>query len=175
MPLVDWNSITKQQDSKVAYNMVLETFSGSYDIEFPKQNIKIKNKKTATILEIERSSKVSQKKTKIILKGPGKINKTSEEICKIYKTLLETLKKKSKKSYYLNLTEKYKNYIKKTKDVMKEIIGKSKFKIKKLPQRFAIDEKEKNFSKFFDTVNCKILIRKFEKYGIKHQDIDWFK
>ena len=99
MPLVDWDSVTKQQDSKVAYNMVLVTFSGSYDIECPKQNIKIKNKKTATILEIERSSKVSQKKTKIILKGPGKINKTSEEIYKIYKTLLETLKKKSKKSY----------------------------------------------------------------------------
>ena len=99
MPLVDWDSVTKQQDSKVAYNMVLETFSGSYDIEFPKQNIKIKNKKTATILEIERSSNVFQKKTKIILKGPGKINKTSEEIYKIYKTLLETLKKKSKKSY----------------------------------------------------------------------------
>ena len=58
---------------------------------------------------------------------------------------------------------------------MKEIIGKSKFKIKKLLQRFAIDKKEKKNSKVFDTVNCKILIRKFEKYGIKHQDIHWLK
>ena len=38
-----------------------------------------------------------------------------------------------------------------------------------------IDEKDKDFSKVFDTVDYKILIRKLEKYGIKHQYIDWFK
>ena len=57
---------------------------------------------------------------------------------------------------------------------MKEIIGKSKFKIKKLPHRIVID-KEKDFPKVFDKVNCNILIRKLEKYGIKHQYTDWFK
>ena len=36
-------------------------------------------------------------------------------------------------------------------------------------------EKEKDFSKVFATVNYKILIRKLEKYGIKHQYIDWIK
>ena len=88
--------------------------------------------------------------------------------------LFETLKKKSKKSYYSNLIEKYKNYTKKTWN-MKEIIGKSKVKIKKLSHRIVIDENEKDFSKVFDTVDYKILIRKLEKYGIKHQYIDWFK
>ena len=58
---------------------------------------------------------------------------------------------------------------------MKEIIGKSKLKIKKLSHRIVIDENEKDFSKVFDTVDYKILIRKLEKYGIKHQYIDWFK
>ena len=79
------------------------------------------------------------------------------------------MKKKSKKSYYSDLTDKYKNYVKKTWNLMKEIIRKSKFKIKKLPHRIVINEKEKDFSKVFDTVDYKILIRKFEKYGIKHQ------
>ena len=57
---------------------------------------------------------------------------------------------------------------------MKEIIGKSNFKIKKLRHRIVIDEKEKYFSQVFDTMNYKILIRKLKKYGIKHQYIDWF-
>ena len=46
---------------------------------------------------------------------------------------------------------------------MKEIIGKLTLKIKKLPHRIVIDEKEKDFSKVFGTVNYKILIRKLKK------------
>ena len=38
---------------------------------------------------------------------------------------------------------------------MKEIIGKSIFKIKKLSHRIVIDEKEIDFSKVFDTVDIK--------------------
>ena len=38
--------------------------------------------------------------------------------------------------------DKYESNIKKTWDVMKKIIGKSKFKIKKLPHRIELDEKE---------------------------------
>ena len=52
------------------------------------------------------------------------------------------MKKKFKSSYYSNVIDKYKNNIKKTWGVMKEIIGKSKFKIKKLPHRILNDEKE---------------------------------
>ena len=57
---------------------------------------------------------------------------------------------------------------------MKEVIRKSKIKIKKLPHRIVIDEKEKDFSKLFDMVNYKILIKKLKKYGVKHRHIDWF-
>ena len=43
--LVDWDCVTTLQNSKVACNRVLEIFSGFYDIVFPKQNIKIRDKK----------------------------------------------------------------------------------------------------------------------------------
>ena len=46
---------------------------------------------------------------------------------------------------------------------MKEIIGKLTLKIKKLPHRIVIDEKEKDFPKVLGTVNYKILIRKLKK------------
>ena len=42
---------------------------------------------------------------------------------KQYKTLFESLKKKSKKNYYSDLIDSYKYNIKKTWDIMKEIIG----------------------------------------------------
>ena len=58
---------------------------------------------------------------------------------------------------------------------MKKIIGKSNFKIKKRPRRIVIDKKVKDFSKVFDTVDYKILIRNLEKYEIKCQYINWFK
>ena len=44
LPLVDWDSVTILQDSKVACKRVFEIFSGFCDIAFPKQNIKIKDK-----------------------------------------------------------------------------------------------------------------------------------
>ena len=44
LPLVDWDSVTTLQDSKVACNRILEVFSGLFDIAFPKQNIKSKDK-----------------------------------------------------------------------------------------------------------------------------------
>ena len=102
--LVDWDSVTILRNSKVACNRVLDIFSGFYDIAFPKQNI----------VKTKRFSRVYQKETKTILNGSAKRNKINAGRYTIYKTLFETLKKKSKKSYYLNQTDKCKNYIKKT-------------------------------------------------------------
>ena len=58
---------------------------------------------------------------------------------------------------------------------MKEVIGKPKLKINFHIGWIVTDEKEKDFSKVFDTMNYKILIIKLEKYGMKHQYIDWVK
>ena len=58
---------------------------------------------------------------------------------------------------------------------MKEITGKPKLKMKKLPHRIVIDKNEKDFSKVFYTVNYKILIIKLEKYEEKNKYIDWVK
>ena len=64
LPLVDWDSVTKLQDSKVACKRVLEIFPGFCDIAFPKQNIKIKNKtlkRTWKSKSLQRCNKRKQK------------------------------------------------------------------------------------------------------------------
>ena len=150
----------------------MEIFSGLYDIAFPEQKIKIKNKTLNSpwiTKDLQRSSKIKQKLYEKFLK---KNNKTSEERYKTYKTLFKTLKKKSKKSYYSNLIDKYKNNIKKTWNVMKEVIGKYKFKIKKLPHRIVIDEKEithekaiaKKFNHAFVNIGSKLTSNTSFKY-----------
>ena len=47
----------------------------------------------------------------------------NESIYKAYKSLFESLKKKSKKNYYTRRLENYQNDIKKSWDVIKEIGG----------------------------------------------------
>ena len=52
-----------------------------------------------------------------------------------YKKLFESIKKRSKKSYFSKLILKYKNNIKKTWQVIKEAIEKEKYRQKNLPKR----------------------------------------
>ena len=46
LQLVDWDSVTILQNSKVAFNSSMQSsiFSGLYDIAFPKQTIKSRDK-----------------------------------------------------------------------------------------------------------------------------------
>ena len=107
LPLIDWDSFTILQDSKVACDRVLELSSGFYDIAFPKQNIKIKDKTLERLWKSEGLQRCTETKKKCF-KALQKETKPVKNDTR-YKTLLETLKKKLK-SYYLNLTDKYKNY-----------------------------------------------------------------
>ena len=50
------------------------------------------------------------------------------------------------------MIDKYKTSIKSAQD-KKEIIGKSKLKIKKLPYMIVINQKRKEYSKIFDVMN----------------------
>ena len=77
--LVDWDCVTTLQNSKVACNRVLEIFSGFYDIVFPKQNIKIRDKTLKRSWKSNGLQGCTKKKTKIILNGSAKRNKINAE------------------------------------------------------------------------------------------------
>ena len=59
-----WDSATKLQDANAAYKQFLEIFSGVYDVAFPKQKVKNKNKTLNSFWitkGLQRSSKRKQK------------------------------------------------------------------------------------------------------------------
>ena len=104
-------------------------------------------------------SKIFQKKTKIIQKVSKKKKLNEQRKIQDIQSIIQNTEEEILKSYYSNLIEKYKNNIKNIWDVRKEIIGKPKFKIKKLPHRTVTGQKkildEKTIAKkceyFFET------------------------
>ena len=68
LPLIDWDSFTILQDSKVACDRVLELSSGFYDIAFPKQKTKIKNKTLERLWKSEGLKRCTKKKKKNALR-----------------------------------------------------------------------------------------------------------
>ena len=79
MLLVDWDSVTILQNSKVAYNRLLEIFSALYDIAFPKQNIKIKDKTSKDHRNQKAFKGVCTKKNKNYTKRFCKKNKSIQK------------------------------------------------------------------------------------------------
>ena len=66
----------------------------------------------------------------------------NESIYKAYKSLFESLKKKFKKNYYTRRLENYQNDIKKSWDVIKDIISEAKSTKGSFPRRMIIDGQE---------------------------------
>ena len=108
--------------------------------------------------------KSSKRKQKLYEKFLKKRTSRNESIYKAYKSLFESLKKKSKKIYYTRRLENYQNDIKKSWDVIKEIIVGAKSAKGSFPRRMIIDSQEifdqgkiaNCFNKFFVDIGPKL-------------------
>ena len=87
---------------------------GLYKEAFPKQKIKIKRKSFNSPWVIKGLVKSSKKKQRLYENVLKNRNPEMELNYKQYKTLFESLKKKSKKNYYLDVINSHKYNIKKT-------------------------------------------------------------
>ena len=125
-----------------AYNKFLRIFLGLYNDTFPKQKIKIKRKSFNSPWMTKGLVKSSKKKQKLCEKFLKNRNPEKELNYKQYKTFFESLKKKSKKSYYSDLIDSCKYNIKKTWDVMKEIIGNKSVTNAPLPNFITVKNRE---------------------------------
>ena len=123
---VDWNLITQTSTPDSSYNIILDKFVKFYEIAFPERKIEIKQRNLSSpwiTRGLKKSSKRKQYLHKKLLKGR---NDKNVKAYKVYKNLLEKLKLQSKKLYFKNKLKQYKNNIKNTWKIMKDITGKSK-------------------------------------------------
>ena len=122
---------TMQTDhANEAYNLFLEIFLQHYETAFPKVTKTIKLKSLWITKGLIKSSKRKQRLYEKFLKHRSYQN---EIAYKTYKNLFESIKNKSKKSYYSEQINKYKNDSRKTWNVIKEVIGKTKIKKNIIP------------------------------------------
>ena len=129
--------------------------------------------------------KSSKQKQKLYEKFLEKGTPRNESIYKAYKSLSESLKKKSKKNYYARRLESYKNDIKKSWDVIKKIIVGAKSTKVNFPKRMIIDGQKifdqgkiaNCFNKFFLDIGPKLALMipesqaKFDQYLNPHQTL----
>ena len=105
LSIVDWKHELNENSPNNAYNDFLRIFLGLHNDAFPKQKIKIKRKSFNSPWMTKGSVKSSRKKQRLYEKFLKNMNPEKELNYKQYKTLLESLKKKSKKNYYSDLID----------------------------------------------------------------------
>ena len=180
---VDWGNLYSISNPNDAYEYLLKVFSGIYDLAFPLKTFSVKRKTLQNPWMTKGLLKSSKRKHKLYETFVKKRIPLNENIYKAYKSLFESLKKKSKKNYYTRHHENYQNDIKKSWDVIKEIIGGAKSTKGIFPKRMIIDDQEISdqgkivncFNKFFVDIGPKQTSMipesqtKFDQYLSSHQ------
>ena len=161
----DWSFFKESSCPNLNYNRFIEYFSQLYDQCFPIKKIKIKRKDLLSpwiSFGIKKSLRTKQGLYEKYLKYKSGV---SHQRYQDYKKLFDTIKKKSKINYYNKQITRYKNNAKKTWEVMKEIVGKTKIITDNFPKEIVLDNNEvisdKNriadeFNKFFVSIGPKL-------------------
>ena len=96
-----WDNIKNIKEPNEVYKKFLEIFSCIYENFFPKKRIRVKLKNLMNPWVTKGIAKSSKKKQRLYEKYLKKRNPENEKIYKNYKSLFESIKKKSKNSIIL--------------------------------------------------------------------------
>ena len=99
-------------------------------------------KTSAKSLDDQRPFKLSKRRQKLYEEFAKKRSRRNENIYEAYKSLFESLKRKSKKIITQDVLKKYENDIKKSWDAIKEIIGRTKTTKGNFPKIMIINGQE---------------------------------
>ena len=111
---IKWDTLKTSNDSNLAYNEFLDTFTYLYDDCFVRVKIKVKAQNTFRPWITKGIAKSSKKKQKLYEKYLKNHNPQNLATYRTYKNRFETIKRKSKKSYYLEKILRFKGDAKKT-------------------------------------------------------------
>ena len=117
------DSVKNLEQPNEAYNKFIEIFIELYEEYFPIRKIKTKPKRALSLWitnGIAKSSKQKQKLYEKFLKHRAPINEANY---KAYKSLFQTIKRKSKKRFYSEKLIEFQDDAKKTWCIMKKLIG----------------------------------------------------
>ena len=157
---IDWSNVLRNTDPNSSYNNFLKIFLSHYNTFFPKKKIQIKTKNLASPWITRGLIKSSKRKQKLYEKFLKRKSSRNEENYKNYKRLFESIKQKSKSNYFKERLYKYQNNVKKTWDVIKEVIGSTKSNTHALPKKLIVNNVEifekneiaEHFNKYFVNV-----------------------
>ena len=107
---VDWGNLYSISNPNDAYEYFLKVFSGIYDLAFRLKTFSVKRKTLENPWMTKGLLKSSKRKQKLYEKFVNKRSPRNEKIYKAYKSLFESLKKKSEKNYYTRRLEKKNDY-----------------------------------------------------------------
>ena len=161
---IDWNNIKILRNVNDAFSKFLEIFLSLYNEFFPKIQVKLKPQRQFNPWITKGIRKSSKKKQKLYENFLKKRTKQSETEYKVYKNMLESIKHKSKKSCYSQKIIEYKDNAKKTWNVMKELIGKTRKSESHLPGKLLVNEQEvsgkveitNEFNTFFTNIGAEL-------------------
>ena len=180
---VHWGNLYSISNHNDAYEYFLKVLSGIYNLAFPLKMFSVKRKTLQNPWMTKGILKSSKRKQKLYETFVKKRSPRNENIYKAYKSLFESLNEKLKKNYYTRRLENYQNDIRKSWDVIKEIIGGVKSTKGIFPKRMIIDDQEISdqgkrascFNKFFVDIGPKLALMipelqiKFDQYLNPHQ------
>ena len=161
---VDWGFLKTIQDPNEAYKSFLLVFGNLYEIAFPKIKIKVNSKNQLSPWITQGIIKSSKRKRKLYEKFWKNRNSANKENYKTFTRLFESIKQKSKKNYYHNILNTYKNDMKRTWATMKEIIGSKRSSGASFPKRLVVNNFDifdqmtvaENFNNFFSEIGPKL-------------------
>ena len=139
---INWSKERQCRNANEACINFFNIIDSLYDECFPVAKIRLKQKKHFTPWITRGIKKFSKRKQKLYEKFLKHRIILNEERYKAYKNLFESIKRKSKKSYFSKKILHYKNHMNRTWSVMKEIIGKMHQHNKsRLPRKLFVGKK----------------------------------